>query len=188
MTANWAVGVCGFGRCGSTMTMAMLVAGGCPPGGHQHPPYEGFVEQVWNRDLTGTAFKLLDTVLQTGTVPPGTPHWRFVWLDRDPVQQARSHLKFARLMQLPIPVSERNEARLVAGYRPARSRALGVLHGHGPVLKLRYEEVLSDPRRAAEQLRTVWPALDIDAAAAAVHQRSPECLPGVDFELSTVAP
>lgn len=50
---RFAIGVCGFGRCGSTMAMSMLIAGGVAPGGDPAPPYEGDPDALYGRDLSG---------------------------------------------------------------------------------------------------------------------------------------
>lgn len=182
---DYAVAVCGFGRCGSTMAMTMLVAGGCPPGNAAEPPYEGLPAGLVGRDLSGTCVKLLHGS-RMGEVPAGpTPAWRFVWLDRNPVEQARSMVKFLRVMApvtgiTPRPGSEISIARTFEQDRP---QILGALRRVGPVLVLDYERVLIRPRRAARMLRReIWPGLDVDAAAAVVHERGAACRPDLAFE------
>jgi hypothetical protein len=186
--ADHAVAVCGFGRCGSTMLMSMLVAGGCPPGNARQIPYEGDPAALEGRDLTGTCVKLLHGS-RMGEVPAGTPRWRFVWMDRDVDQQAKSMIKFLGMMApvtgvTPRPNSERRIARAFAEDRPY---LLGALRRVGPVLVLDYERVLTAPRKTAKLLRRdVWPGLDVDAAAAVVHRRDGRCVPDLAFELSTL--
>lgn len=174
-----AVGVCGFGRCGSTMVMTMLVAGGMSPGGATEPPYEGDVAELHTRDLTGTAVKLLDSVTYYGI--PRAAAWRFVWLDRDLTEQAKSMVKFVSTFAGELEPDAVD--RIVAGYKRDRPRVLAKYHAAGHVLVLRYEDVLADPHRAAESLRRyVWPALDVAAAAAVVHARDGACLPDLSVE------
>lgn len=186
--ADHAVGVCGFGRCGSTMLMSMLVAGGCPPGNAAAVPYEGDPAALAGRDLSGTCVKLLHGS-RMGEIPAGTAAWRFVWLDRDADEQAKSMVKFLTVMApatgiRPVANAERRLARSFAEDRPY---LLGALRKVGPVLVLDYERVLTQPRRTAKLLRrAVWPGLDVDAAAAVVHKRTGRCLPDLAFELSTL--
>lgn len=182
-----AVGVCGFGRCGSTMVMSMLVAGGMTPGNASEPPYEGDPAALHGRDLSGTCVKLLDAG-EMATVPLGpTAAWRFVWLDRDPIQQAASYVKFLTALAPVTGVMPRRGAagRLALSYLEDRPQLTVMLREIGPVLFLSFEQVLANPRKAARDLRKhVWPGLDVDAAAAVVHVREPQCLPDLSVELA----
>ena len=184
-----AVGVCGFGRCGSTMLMSMLVAGGMRPGNAGHPPYEGDPASLRGRDLGGTCVKLLFGG-RMADIPAGpTAAWRFVWLDRDPMEQAKSYAKVLRTL---APVTGNvpavgSEARVAEVYEQDRPALLGGLRRIGPTLVLDYERVLAQPRKTARLLRReVFPALDVDAAAAVVHKRGPACLPDLAVELDIV--
>lgn len=178
-----AVGVCGFGRCGSTMLMQMLAAGGVPwapgsaPGSGELPD----ARAAWSIDLDGSAVKLLDVVRLYG-LPPA-PAWRFVWLDRNPVQQARSHTKFLRGLRQPVPPG--TERRFAASYTRDRSRTLQRLRAGGPVLVMAYERVLADPGGAAVRLGDwlQWPGFDAAAAAGAVHRRRSACRPDLSVEI-----
>jgi hypothetical protein len=182
------IGVCGFGRCGTTMTMAMLIAGGVPTmRGAEEVPYE--LEDIRlahvQRDLDGHAVKLLDSALHYG-VPPARS-WRFVWLDRDPLQQALSQLKLLSGFGV-LDGTDSFDDDAVAGwmrsYAADRPRALAVLRRHGPVLVMEYERVLAQPRKAAKQLARLWPGLQVDAAAAVVHRRDGRCLPDLAVEVA----
>lgn len=177
------IGVCGFGRCGSTMVMAMLDAGGCPPVAGSQPGSYELVDildaySLSPDQLAGRAVKLLDHQADLGF--PAARSWRFVWIDRDSTEQARSVVKFLQSIGMPTP--DGLEQRLAHSYRTDRPGALGQLRRRGPVTVLRYERVLADPRKAAKRLRHVWAGLDVLAAASAVHDRDSRCLPDLDFE------
>lgn len=179
------IGVCGFGRCGSTMAMQMLVAGGVPVAGPADPPHElADIREAWELPLAGRCVKLLDAALRVGQPPAA--EWRFLWMERRPVPQARSHLKFVAAMvgqQLPNP--QHAASRLAESYRRDQPRALRILRKAGPVLVLRYEDVLAAPRSSAQRIRDVlWPALDVDAAAAVVHRRDGSCWPDLSVEIA----
>lgn len=180
------VGVCGFGRCGSSMAMAMLDAGGLPPvKGSQPVSYEVPDHTVMRAlsagQLAGRAVKLLDDALYA--LPPAAHEWRFVWLDRDPVQQARSALKLMHAVVGFMPTAQA-EALMAESYRSDRPEVLGLLRRIGPVTVLRYERVLANPAKAAKRLRAVFPGIDVAAAATVVHDRDGTCRPDLAFEMS----
>ncbi len=185
---NMTVGVCGFGRCGSTMMMRMLAAGGCAPvAGAENPPHESTnLRTLWSmspRQLEGRAVKLLNAPMLYNSVPVAH-EWRFVWLDRNPLEQARSHIKFltgiggVSIQDVPGAV-----AKFAASYGSDRPRIVPLLRRNGPVLVMRYERILEHPHRAAKQLRLIWPDLDTDKAAAVVHDRDGTCRPDLSEEL-----
>jgi hypothetical protein len=181
-----AVGVVGFGRCGSSMVMQMLAAGGVPLAGDPSPgslELPGGAEAAHTLDLSGTAVKLLDSVAYFGV--PAAPSWRFVWLDRDPIEQSRSHLKFIRTL---APVLDQDLTGVTAesiraSYSRDRARVIGAYRQAGYVLVMRYERVLLSPGLAARALaRHIWPDLDVAAAAAVVHERDGRCRPDMTVE------
>ena len=183
---TFAVGVVGFGRCGSTMTMGMLAAGGCPPVPGSLPVSHELPSPANMRDglTAGHTVKLLDVpVLQGWDLP--SIGWRFVWLDRNPIQQGKSMRKFARWFN--GQASSDYAKMMTDTIRADRDTVRGFYASRGPVLDLRYEDVLRDPDVAAAQLgRHVGPPFDVDAAAAVVHDRSPKCRPDMAFELLPV--
>lgn len=175
------VGVCGFGRCGSTMVMTMLDAGGLRPAGDVTATYElaGLEGIAAHIPCPGRSVKLLEYGIHE---PPPSGEWHFVWLDRDPFQQAISQLKFARLIA-GLRVSSDAVNDLAASLVRDRPRALSALRKQGSVLVLQYEQVLANASRAVRQLAKVAPdSWDRDAAVKAVHDRSPGCLPDCAVE------
>lgn len=197
------IGVCGFGRCGSTMTMAMLHAGGVPPLDIAHDlSYETDAPtDIYHVDLTGRAVKLLDftTHYPLPTAPPTHPaahwphdvpgvyEWRFIWLDRDPTQQARSTVKLLDGLATGLIAGDSVE-RLATSYARDRPAILGQLRNIGPVLVLQYERCLAQPVKAAKAIamhvgHLPRPFFDVGAARFVVHRRGPECRPDLAFEL-----
>lgn len=185
--ASITVGVVGFGRCGSTMAMAMLDAGTIPPvlgsnsGSYELPDLER-ARLLPPSALAGRSIKLLDSINYYRL--PKAQEWRFVWLDRDHVEQAKSMAKFARLFTSLAPGAEEALAQSFADDRP---KTLGAYERHGPVLVLRYEDVLADPTATAVSLAEFLPGLDISAAAAAVHKRGPECRSDLNVEIGAIS-
>lgn len=184
------IGVTGFGRCGSTMVMAMLKAGGVPPViGSDSRSYElsdlGGLWAMADEFIRGRSVKLLDSAAYLEV--PLADEWRFVWIDRDPGQQAKSLVKFARrLLGVDIPDAEGAVKRFAASYASDRASTLNLYRAAGKVLVLKYEAVLADPLKAARALRRLVPHLDVMAGAAVVHRRSPDCRPDLSFELTGV--
>jgi hypothetical protein len=184
------VGVCGFGRCGSTMVMEMLASGGVPtapgadPLSHEHPWRQNGIGWLAAQDLDGRAVKLLDMILYPDETPlPQPESWRLVWIDRNPRQQARSHVKFLRSTGLRVPAV--SVKTFEGSYAADRPRALAALSDLGPVHVDSYERALAEPAAFAVALSAfLHPALHLDAATAArvVHARSPRCVDGMEFE------
>jgi hypothetical protein len=174
------VGVAGFGRCGSSLTMRMLHAGGLPPVPGSSPTgYEiGFPLRVVPEDMPGRAVKVLETFMhEPMPTPPGG--WRFVWLDRNPLEQAKSQRKMVEAIGLAVPYPTQACADSLIRDRP---KALEILRALGPVTVLTFEDILANPAAAAYRLRRkVWPGLDARAAARQVIRRSP--LARADFHL-----
>lgn len=180
--------VAGFGRCGSSLVMQMLAAGGVPTPYAEFPSYE--IDYAHNRvlmqDLEGGAVKVLDPHINR---PPVGPEYRWIWLDRDPVQQAKSMAKFwkAAMVDAPSPLPPLPEFtgdqidKLAQAFRWDRPRANGVMLKYTPahgILKLRFEAILTHPWNTAEKLNAFCGGdLDEQAMAAQVRPRTPECLP-----------
>lgn len=170
--------VSGFGRCGSSLVMQMLSAGGVQCLG-RHPAFE-------SREVVcpGQAVKILDPQRGAEALPYPIPDGaRVIWIDRDPSEQARSLAKFTATL-LGVSYSRDQRRALVMQLRGDRLRAMRVLASR-PLLVLSFESLLESPRLAAQKLAEfVGGEFDIDAAARQVRPRSPECAPGMDMELS----
>lgn len=171
--------------------MGALDAGGIPPNSHASPlSYETSADDLYRLARViepGRSIKLLDWVLHA---PLPDADWRFVWLDRDRRQQAKSQVKFiSTIMDLDLgPVAP---AMFMRSYRTDRPRALARLNDVGPVHVVAFEDLLADPTQAmrdvAAFLAPDW-TLDPFVAAATIHRRSPECLPDLAVELASLPP
>lgn len=186
MNAPYCVVVTGFGRCGTSMTMKMLAAGGLPmaagadPGSGEHQSPAQALAAV----RPGTAIKLLDPTTQPSFTVPSIPT-RYVWLDRNLTEQARSLAKFTRAV-LGHQYSALDRLHLVKSWAADRPEALRMLTG--PTHTAEYEAALADPQMFAVRLAAFLGDLDldVDAMAAVVHDRSPKCAPGLDSELGVL--
>jgi len=179
--------VCGFGRCGSSMVMQMLRAGGMPVTG-EWPDFEtilgianGSVSALEDSYNAGRATKILEPHKVAPKLRPGG--YRSIWLDRDVEQQAKSLMKL-----LEVGENRRNRRALSRSLLIDRAQALKALNRLGPVLELRFEDILLLPRASALAMAEFCelPESAIDAMAAAVRPRSPMCAMGRDLEADLV--
>lgn len=183
--------VTGSTRCGTSLVMGMLHAGGLPVHAENHIAYEHVDvlglpdETAWLDRCAGKAVKALEPLHHR--LPAGR-RYRFVLMKRDPVEQAKSQVKFMRLVG-GVRVGDDAVQLLAESLRQDYPRMLGHLTDLGPVVTLRFEEVLADPPRAARLLASFLnfaEPLDVAAMAARVRPRGPECLPGL-LELDLMA-
>jgi hypothetical protein len=180
---NELVIVAGFGRCGSSLMMQMLEAGGFPCVG-RYPAFEDPESMVlnlradWFQQHQGKAVKILDPHLAGDDLFPHIPR-RVIWLDRDPKQQAKSFVKFGRMVGgLPFNRSDVGGiARNLQRDRPRAHRALRICQCNS--IAATFEEMIKSPLIVATgiQLALGLAPFDPIAATRAVQPRSPNCLP-----------
>lgn len=172
------------------MAMAMLDAGGIPPVDGTHPASFELLditmyERITDADVVGRSMKTFANLHHATAVARTKAPWRFIWLDRNPTQQARSSLKmmaeFAPEQLGDDPDEEMR--RFARGTVQERPKYLGFYRGIGPVLTLQYERVLANPAKAAKQIAAFIPGLDRAAMAAVVHDRTGDCRPDLAFEV-----
>lgn len=181
--------VCGFGRCGSSMVMQMLAAGGMATVG-RGPAYEDDragerpIDAAWMVSLAGSAVKVLDPHV---TRPPIGPSYRVIWMERNEREQAKSQAKFLRMMA-GVELGRHEVRAFAASYRRNMPEVDALFRAiSAKVLRLRFEQVLANPERAALQIvGHLGTALDIRAMTAAVINRMPQCRPDLSIELSLV--
>lgn len=187
--------VTGMPRCGSSMMMEMLSAGGIPPYTDNRSSYEleeiqelvgGTHTPLWWPKVRGRAIKILEPGL---CVPPTGYRYDFLLLCRHPREQARSQSKFMVYCGHPKP-STLHELRVLASLAhalPSVRHLLGRYEG-SQTLELRYEEILEDPRAACRTIAS-WTRhgpLDTEAMAEIVHDRDGACRPDMAVEESKV--
>lgn len=174
MTAQ-SIAVCGLGRCGSSLVMQMLAAGGVPCTG-RFPAFEG-------RQVAGHAFKVLDPQSPHVTMP----EWAntVIWIDRNPNEQAKSHVKFTALVA-DQPYSREARRKLPESLKRDRSAAMAMLAWwHHNLLVLSFEDVLADPFGYAVRIGSfVQGPFDTEAAQLAVVRRPAGCRPDLALEFA----
>lgn len=182
--------VCGFGRCGSSLVMQMLEAGGMPVTG-EYPAFEaedivrpGSIDATRLPGIKGHALKLLDP--QRYTIPR---HFstHAIWCRRDVEEQAKSHAKFLREV-VGLPMNREHRNRIARGFKEDAKFAICALREAGVthILDLRFEDIICRPRVVAEQVSRFCGELDIDKMAAVVRPRDPECAPDMSLEIQLI--
>jgi hypothetical protein len=185
--------VAGLGRCGSSLTMQMLAAGGLLCVG-SFPDFE--VDEVNNRPVDRAWFAAQDGKALKWLAPHETPvphdvPKAVIWLTRDHEQQARSQYKLLRSAFTIVKPPSRRDVRAMASTLHADERRIWKSLERAPAT-FRFEELLRLPHHSAERIArfvATWggPTLDVDAMAAAVIDRPPHCLPHRDIEAQLVS-
>jgi len=181
--------VSGFGRCGSSLVMQMLVAGGFPVYADEGtaPAYETAHmltlprETAWLDACEGKAVKVLDP--HVFHLPSGR-RYRSVWLDRDPDAQAASMVKFQRTL-FGQQFGREEQAAILAALVADRPEALGALMDVSErVLVLSFEELLATPAASAAALSDFCGGgLRLLPMGRAVRRRSSACAADMAGEL-----
>ncbi|MED5545674.1 MAG: hypothetical protein VYD90_10525 [Pseudomonadota bacterium] len=180
--------VAGLGRCGTSLVMQMLAAGGVETVG-TYPDFEHTGEpelradaDAWHALTDGKAVKVLNPHLDA--IPPGG-NYRTILLTRDVKQQAKSMAKLAAFALGAPAMPSRADRRALETKLRAESSMMGraiFLLGRGTHFILPFEDIIDDPSGAARDIATFVAIgrpdpLNVDAMAACVRPRSPDCLP-----------
>lgn len=188
--------VAGFGRCGTTMMMTMLDAGGFPVAGPR-PAYEvdemlpGRIDRAWVRAQAGRAVKYIDPLVARISrndlpVRPIIIHMR-----RDVTEMARSQIKMLEMAGYAIGDRRRAVRAFAADLTKKAPTLQGRIDALGTVYHFSFEWVLAEPNAAARKLGAIIAEhfdtpLDIAAAAFVPEPRSPLCAPDMARELRHV--
>lgn len=193
-----AIVVAGQGRCGTSLVMQMLYAGGVPCVG-EWPAFESGASMFGSFDpkafaaLRGQAIKLITPAeLPIGEMPKHI----VIWLDRDSRQQAESHLKMVKL-SFPSVVPNRLTVRaMVAGIRRERASNMVAIGANGrcPTLLMSFERLLTQPTDAAIDIAAFlhehgYEFLHFSAMRRQIRLRSTDCYPGMmEIDLLSSSP
>lgn len=190
--------VVGLGRCGTTMMMTMLDAGGFPVVGPR-PSYEpaerwkpGRFDFDWLAGCGGRAVKWIDPtaypVASLSRMLPRPPV--IILMERKTREQARSQVKLMRAGGTQLGrMHEKAMERAVLRDAPVLRAQLGE---QGRVYRFQFEDVLAEPLAAARDLGSIvgWhfkSAFNTEAARRVVFSRAPACLPNMHME-TTILP
>lgn len=177
--------VAGIPRCGSTMMMRCLHAGGVEPYADNLASYE--TEKIlglpqdheWLAEVEGKSVKVLDP--HRARLPKGLPV-AIVYMKRNPSAQAKSQAKLLRLVGR-FEIYDGAFDKLRASIRVDTRKAIKACRLRGPTLVVRFETVLASPvetfERVAEFLAPNGFEIDVLGAASQVVERGPDCYPGL---------
>lgn len=182
--------VSGLARCGTSLMMRMLHAGGIEP--YCEPDKVGNSYETsrsialpgrsdWLEECRGKAVKLLGPDRFT---PPLSLACDVIWMDRDVREQARSQLKFQAVNRPDADCSARNRRFRMSRLRRERKTCLRLFRRmpRARVHLTRFEDVITDPVAAAVPL-VEFLGLDRERGFTAarmafqVRKREPDCLP-----------
>lgn len=181
--------VTGLGRCGASLVMQMLRAGGVPCAGTA-PAFEDIpvaprgVDHDWLLRQGGSAVKWIDPTVTHVHHRAGAA----IFIARDPRNQALSQLKL-----LGVRHTRDDRRRMKALVNRDTVRACVIVQRKFPAatLSLFFEAILRDPARAARVLAAHCrhhglPFEDTRAAAAVVRRRSPVCAADMALEMQLI--
>jgi hypothetical protein len=172
--------VSGLCRCGTSLMMQMLAAGGWPVFDQARAPWPGFEhpantgEAPLPVDASGI-MKWLDPQLFK---PPMERVRGSIFLTRNLREQARSHLKF--LSAVGVRTGGARWQVLADSLKHDEPVARGILAKLGPVLDVRFEDLVTVPRSVmAATSRWIGEPIDTETAAYEVCARvtGASCLP-----------
>ncbi len=188
MSSLPAIVVAGLGRCGTSLMMQMLYAGGVPCVG-EWPAFESSASMFGSFDpnafaaLRGHAIKLIGPAeLPIGDMPKHI----VIWLDREPHEQAKSQLKLVSAMFGGVAANRRSIRSMVAGIRSGRPSNMAAVGAKSrcPTMLMSFERLLTQPVDAAHTIAAFlqwhgYQQLNVAAMRRQIRRRSPACYPGM---------
>lgn len=183
----------GFGRCGTTLAMTMLDAGGFPVTGPR-PAYElsehwrdGRPDLPWLNSQSGRAVKWIDPSRAISLPAKLNEKPAMIFLHRDPGEQARSQLKI-----LGWTGDRRAENVMKRAIIRDRAKVVARLRNTTDLHEFAFESFIAAPRGAASVLDQITRGyfgrpLDTDRATKVVLKRPASCLPDLTME-NTILP
>lgn len=179
--------VSGCGRCGSSLLMRMFHAADVPcffrdEVSYEHPDTlapENFDDVL--RQCPGQAVKILDPqyAKSLGELPAA-----WIWIARDPEQQARSQVKLLQFTGVPVGFSA-IPSMAAANLRDNAAIPLRLQkRPNTRVMVISFEELLGLPYATSSAIvEFVGRDLDSKAMARIVKNRSPKCRPDMNEEI-----
>lgn len=184
--------VTGLPRSGTTLAMKMLEAGGIPlyynkedplhNALREHPDHSKLKdgENEWVKDCEGMGLKNLMPCFHQ---IPKDLEYRFIWMDRDGGEHAKSNRKFIHVLKhTPIEkIMSKREFR----ERHKKYTKIGLdflkTYPYSKLIRVRYEAVLNKPYQQAQRIADFlsdYHQLNVKEMSEVVIPRSPRCYPG----------
>ena len=176
--------VSSFGRAGSSLVMKMLQVGGYPVLANKPRSLEhtGMIQlpaySAWLKD--NYAVKINDPHL---FIPPEDFDYQFIWLSRDPKQQAKSMIKLNKAIR---PYKETRSERASMRFKmqfikkstPKCIKPFKRLSNR-PIIYVQFEELLADPTKIVSEIaQEIEQKLDLIKMAKVVRPRKTTVYPG----------
>jgi len=183
--------VAGLGRCGSSLMMQMLQAGGIECVG-EFPSFE--IQELnhapqdsdWWHAKAGKAVKLLDPHFSP---VPHDVNCIAIWMKRDFFHQAKSQMKFSLMLSGYQPQYDRQHLKAMERSLKRETPIAIANLGGCPILPVLFEDVITNPPvmavKVSKFLGKFWLAGNFSplAAARAAILRPLECAPGLEIEM-----
>lgn len=182
--------ISGLGRCGSSLTMQMLNAAGIPCNG-KYPAFEddrgslSSPDPKWLKNQQGRATKILLPYMYPFL--PG--NYKFIWVDRTPIEQAKSQAKFAHMFVQQEKTREdlaSNIKMFFHAYEKDKKRSFKTMKKLGLILPITFEDLIMSPEKTAKQICDFLNIPFKQEMVDVVISRSPEATLNMDIELKQV--
>jgi len=185
--------VCGLGRCGSSLLMQLLHAGGIPCIG-EPPIFESdkcaitTQEPLWLSNQHGHALK----VLLPERFKFIESEYYFLWVNRDKLEHAKSVMKFGLFFSRKNKLPSHNRfvktlMKFHDNYDKDTENNLHHIKKYGRVFKFNFEEMIINPNSVILQLQSVLPfELNINKMHNIVKFRSTQCSADMNLEFDLI--
>lgn len=179
--------VCGLARCGTSLTMQMLDAGGYPCVG-EYPSYETRESSAFEltndyvKKASGAALKVIDPQMATAR-GVDLSQCRIIFLTRDPIEQAKSQIKMANMIFKAAEPTRENIRAMSAGIKRDLQLCRKIFKGQ-EVLYISFENLITKPENTVSKLSDFVGGIDEGKALSQLRLRKPENYTGfLEMEL-----
>lgn len=172
---DYSIIVCGHGRCGSSLVMQMLNKGGIKTTG-EYPAFEDERYQGAGEELPiGKAVKIIDP---HEFMPPRS-NCRWIWLDRNHKEQAKSTVKFMKAMT-GFSLDSGAWKAIAASYPTDTKKCMQIIKNlGGNLLRLSFEDILENPIKQARKIESFIEGFDAAKASQVVIKRDAKNFDGM---------